>query len=131
MAYGSLLADAVQSSTTGTGPLFKDGTGTQIGILCRAWVLYNAVSKTILGSFNVSSVTYSATGDYTVNFTNALPSVNYAVAGSARPENNDSSGNMVLIRYNTVPATTSVQVGTRNDGGGANDSTYTSIAIFS
>ena len=39
----------------------------------------NAVS--IRDSFNVSSITDHAIGDYTLNFTNALGSANYAIAG--------------------------------------------------
>ena len=81
MAYGSVLTDTVQSSTAATAPVFKDGNGTQIGTLCRAWVNFNGTGTVaIRASFNVSSVTDNGTGDYTVNFTNALPDANYAVA---------------------------------------------------
>ena len=36
-------------------------------------------SQTIRSSFNVSSVTYNGTGNYTVNFTTSMPNANYAV----------------------------------------------------
>jgi hypothetical protein len=78
MAYGSVLTDVVQSSTTGTPPQFNDGSGTQVGTLCRAWVNFNGVTTaTIRASFNVSSVTRNGTGDYTINFTIAMPDTNY------------------------------------------------------
>jgi hypothetical protein len=48
----------------------------------KAWLVYNGVAQTITGSFNVSSVTYSATGNYTVNLTTAMPNANYSVVGS-------------------------------------------------
>jgi hypothetical protein len=81
MAYGSVLTDVVQSSTAGTPPQFNDGNGTQTGTLCRAWVNYKGTAtRGINASFNVSSVTYNATGDYTVTFTNALTDANYAVS---------------------------------------------------
>jgi len=81
MAYGDLLADVVQSSTSGVAPVFKDGNGTQTGTLCRAWVNYKGTAtRGINASFNVSSVTYNSTGDYTVTFTNALTDANYAVS---------------------------------------------------
>ena len=80
MAYGSVLTDVVQSSTAGTPPQFNDGNGTQVGTLCRAWVNYKGTAtRAINASFNVSSVTYNATGDYTVTFTSALADANYAV----------------------------------------------------
>lgn len=82
MAYGNLLADVVQSSTAGVAPQFNDGNGTQIGTLCRAWVktTWNGSAVSINASFNVSSVTRTATGSYTVSMANALPDANYSVS---------------------------------------------------
>lgn len=50
---------------------------------CRAWVSYNGTNGAVRGSYNVSSVTYNSTGYCTVNFTNAMPDANYAIAGVA------------------------------------------------
>lgn len=89
MTYGTALVDTIQSSTANTPVVFKDGNGTQIGTLCRAWVNFNGTGTVaIRASFNVSSITDNGTGDYTVNFTTALPDANYCVSGSA----NESSG---------------------------------------
>ena len=79
MAYGSALVDTIQSSTTGTPPQFNDGSGAQIGTLCRAWVNFNGSTAVIRASFNVGSITKNGTGDYTVNFTTALTDANYSV----------------------------------------------------
>ena len=38
----------------------------------------------IRAAFNVSSVTDNGTGDYTVNFTNAMPDANYSVSHSCQ-----------------------------------------------
>lgn len=47
---------------------------------CRAWVNFNGTGTVaIRGSGNVSSITDNGVGDYTVNFTNAMPDVNYAI----------------------------------------------------
>jgi hypothetical protein len=47
----------------------------------KAWVNFNGTGTVaILASYNVSSVTDSGLGLYTVNFTNALVDANYAVA---------------------------------------------------
>jgi len=50
---------------------------------CRAWVNFNGTgTPAISASGNVSSITDNGTGDYTVNFTNAMPDANYAVSGT-------------------------------------------------
>jgi hypothetical protein len=79
MPYGDLLADVVQGSTANTPPVFKDGNGTTIGTLCRAWVNFNGTGTVaIRASFNVSSITDGGTGVYTVNFTTAMSDANYS-----------------------------------------------------
>jgi hypothetical protein len=82
MPYGSLLADVVKSSTS--SPItFQNTSGTEIGTLCRAWVNFNGQGTVaIRASFNVSSITDNGTGNYTVNFTNAMPDANYSGVGS-------------------------------------------------
>lgn len=46
----------------------------------RAWVNFNGTSTVaIRDSGNVSSITDNGTGNYTINFTNNMPDVNYAV----------------------------------------------------
>ena len=60
---------------------------------CRAWVNFNGSGTVaIRASGNVSSITDNTTGDYTVNFTTAMPDANYningnnqAIAGTANP----------------------------------------------
>jgi hypothetical protein len=61
---------------SGTGNALLDST---TGV-CRAWVNFNGTGTVaIRASFNVSSITDNGTGDYTVNFTTAMPDVDYAV----------------------------------------------------
>ena len=58
---------------------------------CRAWVNFSGSSGsgtnysdiTIRGSGNVSSITDKGVGNYEVNFTTAMPDVNYCVGGTA------------------------------------------------
>lgn len=132
MAYGSVLTDTVQSSTAATAPVFKDGNGTQIGTLCRAWVNFNGTGTVaIRASFNVSSITDNGTGDYTVNFTNAMPDVNYSdvygctsgAAGAAMPY--IASGN-----YATYKTTTILRFNIYTTGGALQDPNSVSVAIF-
>ena len=136
MAYGTLLTDAVQSSTANTPPQFNDGNGTQVGTLCRAWVNFNGVTTaTIRASFNVSSVTRNGTGDYTVNFTNAMPDANYIFVapslGSASGAYNwgamdvDGSGNLI------GKTTSGHRINVRNSStNGSQDPTNAYLAYF-
>lgn len=50
------------------------------GNAVKAWVNFNGTGTVaIRAQYNVSSITDNGTGDYTVNFTNALADANYAV----------------------------------------------------
>jgi hypothetical protein len=53
----------------------------------RAWVNYNGITQTILGSYNVSSVTYVSAGNYRINFTTALPNANASACVSPMTDN--------------------------------------------
>lgn len=68
--------------------LFNSGYGSAATAYgCRAWVNFNGSNGAINASGNVSSVTRNGTGDYSVNFTNAMPDANYAGTGMGRRNN--------------------------------------------
>jgi hypothetical protein len=50
----------------------------------KAWVNFDGAvsSPSINDDFNVASITDNGTGQYTINFSNALPTANYVVAGT-------------------------------------------------
>ena len=78
MISGGATPDAL-STATGSAPSYS----------ARAWVNFNGTGTVaIRASGNVSSITDNGTGDYTVNFTTAMPDANYTVAAS----NNNYSG---------------------------------------
>lgn len=59
-------------------------TTTVINGSAKAWVNFNGTGTiAVRESFNVSSLTDNGTGDYTVNFTNAMADANYAAICSA------------------------------------------------
>jgi len=50
----------------------------------KAWVNFDGTGTVaIRASGNVSSITDNGTGDYTVNFTNAMPNVNYSAVATS------------------------------------------------
>ena len=86
------------------------GTGSpNITEQCKAWVNFNGTSTVaIRGDFNVSSITDNGTGSYTVNFTTAMSSSNYACGGYA--STNNVVNGFVLGPGSTGRTTTSVTV---------------------
>lgn len=69
---------------------------TQNGMkgIAKAWVNYNAASATIVQSFNVSSVTVNASGDFTFNYTTALPNANNAVVAMGSGDGGPAAPNL-------------------------------------
>ena len=89
----TLKAANIQSTTTGA-PTFKTSAGTEIGQLAKAWVNFDGGrggSPSIRESFNVTSLTDNATGAYTITFTNAMGSANYATVCSCGDGSSHSS----------------------------------------
>jgi len=77
---------------------------------CRAWVNFNGTGAVaIRASGNVSSITDNGTGDYTVNFTTAMPDADYCVSTTC----GDSVVNPSIFNASAVPvSTTTVRVET-------------------
>jgi hypothetical protein len=68
---------------------------TQNGMtgIAKAWVNFNGTgTPSIRGSFNVSSITDNGTGDYTINFTTAMPNTNYCFNLSANDDGTGTGG---------------------------------------
>jgi hypothetical protein len=131
MAYGSVLTDVVQSSVTGTPPQFNDGAGTQTGTLCRAWVNFAGASGTRNASFNVSSVTRNGTGDYTVNFTNALSDANYSAVLTGGFSSAVNHYTYPAISNSSAPSTTTLRIyNALPFSPWINDSVYICVSIF-
>ena len=72
-----------QETGTSTSVAITPGVQKYHPSAAKAWVLFNGSTNTILASYNVSSVTKNATGDYTVNYTTSFSSSNYAVVSTA------------------------------------------------
>jgi len=93
--------------------LFNSGYGSvAIAYGCRAWVNFNGTGTVaIRASGNVSSITDHATGDYSVNFTNAMPDANYAVLGTSGQSAAANNMNCVGRNLdNSVQSTTAVRL---------------------
>ena len=90
----------------------------------KAWVNFNGTGTVaIRASGNVTSITDNGTGDYTVNFTNAMPDANYVPTGMI----NSTGGGIGLILSRTQ-ATSSVNIETRS--GASTPSTNDFSGVF-
>ena len=103
---------------------------------CRAWVNFNGTGTVaIRASGNVSSITDNGTGNYTVNFTTAMPDGNYSTVVTASSQvayTNDGAGFGCVVAF-TPPSTTSVRIMTTltaNGVGYDQPAVYTNVAIF-
>ncbi len=104
---------------------------TQAGVevyTAKAWVNFNGTGTVaIRASGNVSSITDNGTGDYTINFTNAMADANFSVAGWARVS---GAGGTFAGVDNTPLTTTSARIGTFNNSGTISDALFVTAAFF-
>jgi hypothetical protein len=104
--------------------------------IAKAWVNFDGVTSppTIRGQFNVGSVTKNGTGDYTVNFTTAMPNANFSVA--ALSQRNNTAGN---VSFTEILASTSydrlttggVRVACRDQAVNLNDALCFTVTVHS
>lgn len=99
---GAVIGGATPASgkfTTMQATTLSDGTNSTSSTNCiqgsaKAWCLFNGTTSTILGNYNVSSVTVLGTGIYKFNFTNAMANANFGTSiGWAR----DSGGGYTCV----------------------------------
>lgn len=120
----------------------SDGTNSTSATNCiqgsaKAWVNFNGTGTVaIRASYNVSSITDNGTGDYTVNFTNALPDANYAtVASCGTPGQSKMSAEINIVSSglyaDSPPTVSSFRIGTSNYASTPVDSKYVSAAVLS
>ena len=96
--------------------------------LCKAWLSYNATTQTVRSSYNVSSVTYTSNGLFTINLTTALTDANYSVVGMISGPG--TTFNTICENSAVTRTTSSFGVTCLGAGGGVYNSAYVSIAIF-
>jgi len=117
-AHGLIVGSSINADiTSGTG---VDGIYTVTAITDANTFTYTAgtslttsgnitlLRNTIRASGNVSSITDNGTGDYTVNFTTAMPDVNYAALMTSVNRESGSNNNQSHGYYSTdniTPAT--------------------------
>lgn len=138
--FTSVAATTVNGVTTLNSSSGVLATQNGMTGIAKAWVQFaGGTTPSINGSFNVSSITRNGSGDYTVNFTTALPNANYAVAGGANT--NLAANGWVTVcpfisntsPYYQTPTTSSFNMVMTYNGGisGSIDPVRGSVVVFS
>jgi len=114
----------------------SDGTNSTSATNCiqgsaKAWVNFDGVTTaTIRASYNVSSVTRNSTGNYTVNFTNAMVDTNYSV--NANGNEFPASGFCYSLNVDSLSTTAVTLEAYRTDSSSSAivDYGFCSVAVF-
>jgi hypothetical protein len=104
--------------------LGNDGTAPVYA--ARAWVNFNGTGTVgIRGSGNVTSITDNGVGDYTVNFTTALPDRNYSITQCA----GNVAANACYLTSFFTPTTGSFRVLCRSDAAVTIDASECNLTV--
>jgi len=130
IASAAITASKLDGAQTGTAPIY--------GV--RAYVVFDAsrnaagttdslnTTRFLISSGNVTSVTKTASGAFTVAFTTALPNADYAYFGTSRDQG--SSEILVFRTDGGTKTTTTFQLVTIDRGGGAANPADCSLAFI-
>jgi len=109
----------------------KDGLGNSTSSTnciqgsAKAWVNYKGTAtRAINSSYNVSSVTFNSTGNYTVNFTNALVDANFSVVVSASDATYSYAAGSIATTSSTTRVVSQIYTGS------GTDVPFISVAVF-
>jgi hypothetical protein len=130
-----------QLPTTGTitnltTTTISDGVNSTSSTNCiqgsaKAWVNFVGSSATRNGNYNVSSITRNGTGDYTINFANAMANTNYSIVGTAGALGQGNNPYVVMENSNTSRTTSACRIYIFWITNGQVDPSSVNISVFS
>jgi hypothetical protein len=118
---GTIVADTIQDGAGNSTSMDNAIYGS-----AKAWVKYDATAQTITSSYNVSSVTYTATGQFTINFTNAFADTKYTWNINATGVGSGSYGEGT----SSAPTTSALPIYTQNASTSYVNYPYTHVVCF-
>lgn len=114
----------------------SDGTNSTSSTNCiqgsaKAWVNFNGIpTVSIRKAYNVSSITRNGTGDYSVNFTNAISDANGCVLATGTHDNGSYTGIAYVDNDNTPLTTSRARINFLGTGNSFIDVSYGMCAVF-
>ena len=144
LKHADSAVDSIVMASDGTlafGAAVTDSAGVAIqgGGAAQAWVNFQGTGTVaIRASYNVSSITDNGTAVFTINFTTAMPDINYVVSGtsmrvSANTTNGASGSSMQLAgdaTYGNTFTTSSVKIMSKLNNDNMEDGIAVTVAIF-
>jgi len=135
----STVIDGSAGITTNAGGSVNPSTNVDgINYSCRAWVNFNGTTNTagfctIRASGNVTSVADNGTGDYTVNFTTAMPDANYSLVGACGATSASTGGgnyNLGIPGTSSIFTSSQVKIQIYSTANTQTDCFFINVAIF-
>ena len=124
---GSAVAMAANQACVKTA---INASGSAPIYACRAWVNFNGTGTVAIREYeNVSSITDNGTGNYTVNFTTAMPDANYVVASIGSAGSTESPRTPTIVAGDTK-STTQLQIRYMRSDSTLSDQENCFLAIF-
>ena len=127
------MAGTVVASTINNDTGLFATNNAYLGI-AKAWVNFNGTSgasPVVRGSFNISSITRTATGIYTIAFTTAMTDINYSAVGSCSYPGSTSVLSIFSVSgASQAPTTSSFSCTVIAPGVGSQDPTYMCISVL-
>lgn len=115
--------------TLGTS-LLATPSGATPSYLCRAWVNFNGTGTVaIRASGNVTSITDNGVGDYTVNFTTAMPDANYAFVATVSANTIASGSGIASAPFTATPTASACRFASAT-ASATFDPPYAHVAVF-
>lgn len=124
------MADPSSAQDAATKAYVDSNSTDLTGRNILAWVNFNGTgTPAIRDGYNVTSITDNGTGDFTINFTNAVANANYGFYGNAE-KLPGSYAYAVGIKGGTTPSTSSVRIACYAFGASSVDPTQVTVLII-
>jgi hypothetical protein len=122
------------SGNAATASELSTASGSAPSYSARAWVNFDGTTNvggncTIRASGNVSTVADNGTGDYTVNFTTAMPDANYAPVSMSSSASTQTQPRQITYKGGTK-TTSALRLVSETDSGTNADTESVFVAIF-
>lgn len=129
----SVSSNGIVSTADASGILNIQSNGVNTN--AQAWVNWNGTSgasPVVRASYNISSITRSATGTYVISFTNSFVDVNYAIVlgGSNSTSTTPPTTAQIVSLGAYLPTSTSSVTVVTLGGGSSYDVNYCTLAVF-
>ena len=127
----SYATQAEQETGSSTSVAVSPGRQQYHDSAAKAWVAFSATGGTVstLDSYNVTSITDGGAGIYTINFTTAFSSANYAYACTAESD----AGTTFLTAFvdgDSAPTSSTFRMQTLNSSGTPTDGRLVACVFF-